>query len=199
MRIHEIINEGNEQRFVESKNIPKELNGGRIDIIINSSDVYPIESYSYSYINDKVTKYGPVLSFEVDVMRNEVTQYHHTRYPEGMTLRNISDEQIRSEFASGVTEYFGRFIREGNTKMPNNNPWNEYSELRDVVSIMNKIVRQASETREILRSQMNENYVNQIEENISVNMSSFTKMAEEKLLRRMSCAKNTILDNHKHR
>ena len=49
-----------------------------------------------------------------------------------------------------------------------NNPWNEYSELKDVASKMNEIVKKATETRELLRSQMNENYVDQIEENTSV-------------------------------
>ena len=191
MRIHEIINESNGQRSIERKNIPKELNGGRIDIITNSSDAYSIESYSYSYINDKVTKSGPVFSFEVDVMKNEVTQYHYARYPEGMTLRNISDEQIRSEFASGVTEYFGRFIREGNTKMPNN-PWNEYSELRDVASMMNEIVRQAAKTRDILRSQMNENYVDQIEENTAVNMSPYKEAIQNAETPKAKAAKNKI-------
>jgi hypothetical protein len=126
-------------------------------------------------------------------MKNEVTQYHHTRYPEGMTLRNISDEQIRSEFASGVTEYFGRFIREGNTKMPNN-PWNEYSELRDVASMMNEIVRQAAKTRDILRSQLNENYVDQIEENTAVNMSPYKEAIQNAATPKKKSAKRKVED-----
>ena len=39
------------------------------------------------------------------------------------------------------------------------NPWTEYQELRDIVSAMDDIVARANQTREILRQQNNENYV----------------------------------------
>jgi hypothetical protein len=41
----------------------------------------------------------------------------------------------------------------------NTKPWTEYQELKDIVSAMDDIVARANQTREILRQQNNENYV----------------------------------------
>jgi hypothetical protein len=38
-------------------------------------------------------------------------------------------------------------------------PWKKYSELREVADIMNDIVNRATKTREMLKKEMNENYV----------------------------------------
>ena len=38
-------------------------------------------------------------------------------------------------------------------------PWTEYQELKDIVASMDDVVARANQTREILRQQNNENYV----------------------------------------
>lgn len=41
----------------------------------------------------------------------------------------------------------------------NTKPWTEYQELRDIVATMDDVVARANQTREILRQENNENYV----------------------------------------
>jgi hypothetical protein len=57
-----------------------------------------------------------------------------------------------------------------------NDPWKKYSELKDVSNIMNDIVVKAKKTREILKSQMNENYVDSLEEDTAVKLSTSIRL-----------------------
>lgn len=75
--------------------------------------------------------------------------------------------------------------------MPNN-PWTTYTELKDVASIMDNIVKRAKQTREILRSQMNENYVDHIEEDTSVNMSPYKDATKNAETRASKSAKSKV-------
>jgi hypothetical protein len=150
MRAREFIVE-HDQYYIQTKYIPKELNGGRIDIIVNSSDKYPVTSYSYVYTNDSINENGEVIRYDADILNKTVTSYHYSRYPEGIRSSNMDDSEIRYNFAQGVTEYLSKRIDE-NSNRDSANPWESCQELREISAIMDYIVEQSQITRKLLEN-----------------------------------------------
>jgi intein/homing endonuclease len=124
--------------------IPNKFGGGAIITSYQTGDNGMIENYSYTYHNPTITDLGWVLSYEVD-SDNNVTLFHYLHSPEGMSEGQLNDEYVREKFASDVTPYLNKNLKElamENNDQDLNTVWDEFKKTSDFIIHNRKKFRQ---------------------------------------------------------
>lgn len=146
----DIITDAETNDDTKIQKIPENLGGGEIitHVVLDSEN--EVESYSYAYANPSISPAAAVVSYEVDKDDN-VTAYHHKKFPEGMDCGKIPDEEVRQDFAAQVTQYMNHNIKE--SKQMNNDDHNNATPdevMGEFMKVSNFIIQSRQRRRERL-------------------------------------------------
>jgi hypothetical protein len=153
MRISEIINENSESdQDTKILKVSDMFGGGKIITNMVFDKNNDVETYSYSYENDKIVESDVVVSYSVD--ENDVVTVYHGQQKTTQTT-NIDDDEIRKLFATEVGNHMNNFFM-GKRKMNEQSNNQHNTALEQFMKISDFIIKSRQNRRNRMAQELEE-------------------------------------------